>query len=219
MPDNKLLTGLDAGLAICKHFGLKANQVKSDYRIEADPCGLTSINLTISLTPDDLAGIARAAGAEEREGEQGPELVNLAPPSRVYTGDETRDILRRYAAGTKAETQALTIKVDASEAAETLRRYGVGFGRSEIAALTEDVRQLRKELNERMERYAQMHYGCAAAALRSVEAIQGEALAIEPDPRLDEIVSLLKRLVDQAEGSNAFHAVVRNTVSVVEPGQ
>lgn len=62
------------------------------------------------LTADDLAGIARAAGADD--GEQGPELVNLASPSRVYTDDETRDILRRYAAGTKAATQALTIEPD-----------------------------------------------------------------------------------------------------------
>lgn len=142
------ILGRDLGLAICKHFGIDTTKhtVDSDFEIKTEPGKPVTVKLTLMLTADDLAGIARAAGADD--GEQGPELVNFSTPSRVYTADETRDILRRYAAGTKAATQALTIKVDASEAAEILRRYGARVERSEIAALTEEVRQLRKELNK-----------------------------------------------------------------------
>lgn len=116
MSDTKLLTGRDLGKAICSHFGLSADRVQHDYRIKTELDGLASINLTISLTPDDLAGIARAAAGDEPQ----------------------------------AAAQELKLKVDVGEAAETLRRYGVGVGRSEIAALTEEVRQLRKELNARL---------------------------------------------------------------------
>lgn len=133
MSDAKLMTGRDLGQAICKHFGLNAGLVQSDYQIKTDLHEIASITLTISLTPEDLVGIARAAAGDEPQ----------------------------------ASTQELKLKVDISSLGDLI---------------------------ERMERYAQEHYGCAAAVLGSVEAIQGEAPPIEPDPRLDEIVTLLKRI-------------------------
>lgn len=162
MPDTKLMTGRDLGKAICAHFGLNANLVQSDYRIKTGPDEVASISLTISLTPDDLAGIARSAGSTVyRTGYTSADL-------RAFKGEQASDTLRRYGASAPAsQAQELKIKVDTS-------------GLDDLVG--------------RMERYAQMHYGCAAAALGSAEAIQGEALAIEPDPRLDEIVTLLKRI-------------------------
>lgn len=189
------ILGRDLGLAICKHFGIDITNhaVDSNFNLSTEPGKPATVTLTFMLTADDLAGIARAAGADG-----------------VQTFTASGDFCK--------PSQVATVTVDA-ETSETLRCYGVGFGRSEIAALTEDVRQLRKELNERMERYAQMHYGCAAAALGSVEAIQGEALAIDPDPRLDEIVSLLKQLVQAVERKDFLGRDMGLPVRIVAAGQ
>ncbi|WP_442592483.1 hypothetical protein ACSBPU_12840 [Parapusillimonas sp. JC17] len=141
MPDTKLMTGRDLGKAICAHFGLNINQVQSDYRIKTDLNGLASINLTISLTPDDLAGIARAAGADG-----------------VQTFTATGHFCK--------PSPVATVAVDA-ETSETLRCYG------------------------------------------------GSAKA---DSRLDEVVSLLKQLVDHAKRERAARYMTVAPVCIVEPG-
>lgn len=93
------------GEAICKHFGLNKDRVASDYEI-THAAGLMSLDLTVFLTADDLAGIARKAGANSlgydrlgrvafvdagKDGlvvtplrsEPGPELINLSAPSKL----------------------------------------------------------------------------------------------------------------------------------------
>ncbi|WP_442596329.1 hypothetical protein ACSBPU_05645 [Parapusillimonas sp. JC17] len=118
MTNTKLMTGRDLGQAICKHFGLDPRQVDRELRIKTGMDEVASINFTIMLSTDDLAGIAQCAG--DPGGEQGPELIPL--------GKSDSDILKRYGAGA-----------------------------------------------------------------------QSEQLSIDPDPRLDEIVSLLKQLVQAVE--------------------
>lgn len=186
MPDTKLMTGRDLGKAICSHFGLNINQVQSDYRIKTEPGELASVTLTIILTPDDLAGIARKAGATIHRG-------GYLPADLRLVGERGPEVIHTPLAGS-------TSRSDGDAAAQELK-------------LKVDTSSL-DDLVERMERYAQMHYGCAAAALRSVEAIQGEALAIEPDPRLDEIVTLLRRLVGIAEAEKAGRRMMFDAVSV-----
>lgn len=141
MPDTKLMTGRDLGKAICAHFGLNSNNVQSDYRIKADLDGLASVTLTISLTPDDLSGIARAAGADG-----------------VQTFTATGHFCK--------PSPVATVAVDA-ETSETLRCYG------------------------------------------------GSAKA---DSRLDEVVSLLKQLVDHAKRGRAARYMTVAPVCIVEPG-
>lgn len=141
MSDTKLMTGRDLGKAICSHFGLNISKVQSDYRIKTDLDGLASINLTVSLTPDDLAGIARAAGADG-----------------VQTFTATGHFCK--------PSPVATVAVDA-ETSETLRCYG------------------------------------------------GSAKA---DSRLDEVVSLLKQLVDHAKRERAARYMTAVPVCIVEPG-
>lgn len=129
MSDTKLLTGRDLGQAICKHFGLDVDAVQSDFRIKTDPNDVASINLTISLTADDLAGIARAAGSTQ------------------FSDAETLTL--------KAEAAAVRVEQRATVA----------------------------------------------------EMVPGEIGEMVPDPRVDEIVELLKRLVAHQENTAAVACV------------
>jgi hypothetical protein len=47
------------GKALCEHFGLDVDVVRSDMQIHAAIDSAVSVKLEIMLTPDDLAGIAR----------------------------------------------------------------------------------------------------------------------------------------------------------------
>lgn len=60
---SSMITGRDLGRAICKHFGIDTEKhvVSSDFEIKTVPGELVTVKLTLMLTADDLAGIARAA--------------------------------------------------------------------------------------------------------------------------------------------------------------
>lgn len=106
MPDTKLMTGRDLGKAICSHFGLNINQVQSDYRIKTEPGTLASINLTISLTADDLAGIARAAGADGVQTFTATgHFCKPSPVATVAVDAETSETLRCYGGSAKADSR------------------------------------------------------------------------------------------------------------------
>lgn len=66
MSKSNLIIGRDLGRAICKHFGIDTTKhvVGSDFEIETEPGTPVTVKLTLMLSADDLAGIARAAGAD-----------------------------------------------------------------------------------------------------------------------------------------------------------
>lgn len=68
MLGHKLLSDRVLGLAICKHFGIDTakHAVDSDFEINTEPGEPVTVKLTLMLTSDDLAGIARAAMHLER---------------------------------------------------------------------------------------------------------------------------------------------------------
>lgn len=51
-------TTLDFGRALCAHFGLPAKQVLADVAMNTSGNQMFSATVTITLTPDDLVGIA-----------------------------------------------------------------------------------------------------------------------------------------------------------------
>lgn len=57
--DNTKATGRQFGAAICRHFGLPPGQVDADIRVLTDRDDIFGVTLTIHLTADDLAGIAK----------------------------------------------------------------------------------------------------------------------------------------------------------------
>lgn len=184
MPNTKLMTGRDLGKAICAHLGLNANLVQSDYQIKTDPGELASVALTVLLTADDLAGIARVAGADDG------------------------------GASTFTIKAGLDVAAERARLGDILRCYGLGGERSEVSALAAEIRQLRKGIQERPHEIDENTKRSTLGA----EMIQGEALALEPDPRLDEVVSLLKQLVDHAKRERAARYMTVAPVCIVEPG-
>ena len=108
MSEPKPITGGDLGKAVCKHFNLDPSRVHSECQIDFRPQAMASIKLTIMLTADDLAGIAREAGASGyRQFECLGEFT--APPaiSRVRVSNKVADTLRRYDAGNCANDKRL----------------------------------------------------------------------------------------------------------------
>lgn len=79
------------GQAICDHLKLDAGRVASNYTLTHTEC-MTSVNLTVFLTAEDMASVMRKAGAKtghppERPAivsEPGPELINFHSPSKLY---------------------------------------------------------------------------------------------------------------------------------------
>lgn len=189
MPETKLMTGRDLGKAICSHFGLNINQVQSDYRIKTEPDGLASINLTISLTADDLAGIARAAGGDGfrvegakwavRISEEKPRSTNgidpgfMAPPH-----NSTRDIDPGFAAPP--------------------HNHGACIAPPEFYKGRPDATAaLSPEAKDTLRRYSD---------------------AWNADPRIDEIVGLLKTLVEHAGRQEAAHHKMAKSLICVSSG-
>ncbi len=83
MAATTLMAGRDLGLAICKHFGIDTAKhiVGSDFEIKTEPGAPVKVKLTLMLTADDLAGIARAA---KLDGDVSPDAPNPIPqPSPV----------------------------------------------------------------------------------------------------------------------------------------
>lgn len=167
MSKHKPLAGTDLGKAVCKHFGLNPNHVDVVSQIDFRPQAMASIKLTIMLTAEDLAGIARAAGADG-----------------VQTFTATGDFCK--------PNQAATVNLDAN-ASEMLRRYG--------------CRVQPLEPGPELIRFVQ-----------PLNLIKGEALAIEPDSRLDEIVSLLKQLVQAVERKDFLGRDMGLPVRIVAAG-
>lgn len=100
----------------------------------------------------------------------------LVPVGETLSGEQGPELVRFRQPGViygVGNPQALTLKVDADVAVAAIR------------AATENMAQ-------------QLRDGVATlldlAGNASAEMVKGEALALEPDPRLDEIVSLLKRI-------------------------
>jgi hypothetical protein len=99
------LLGRDLGAAICKHFGLDKAAVMSDFQIATKPGALASVTLTVALTADDLAGIARAAECSAQRSEPEHESNTFGRTSGViacqlqaeqdHRWDEIIDLLRR----------------------------------------------------------------------------------------------------------------------------
>ncbi len=54
------------GMAVCKHFGLTDKKVAADIKVNTKRDEVFSVTLDIFLTADDLAGIAKHMGAEQR---------------------------------------------------------------------------------------------------------------------------------------------------------
>lgn len=172
------------GQAICDHFGLSKDRVASDYEI-THAAGLMSLSLTVFLTAEDLAGIARKAGAKSMGlyphqlvffGDPGPELINVNTPSKLY--DDTLQELRALAKPKPASedaafdkgAQQLTIKIDASEAAAMPK-----------------------------EAVAELHQ---ALTLPSVPVELGQLDAISPDPWIGELLTEIKALRGSVEKFN-----------------
>lgn len=65
--NTNIMQGLDFGRALCAHFGLPPNQVDSGIAVHADDDEIFGVTVRISLTPNDLAGIAGKM-AEQRKG-------------------------------------------------------------------------------------------------------------------------------------------------------
>lgn len=89
MSKHKPLAGTDLGKAVCKHFGLNPNHVDVVSQIDFRPQAMASIKLTIMLTAEDLAGIARAAGGDSDE-------------AKFALDAKASEILRRYGIGGQA---------------------------------------------------------------------------------------------------------------------
>lgn len=91
MTKSNLIIGRDLGLAICKHFGIDTAKhvVGSDFEIKTEPGTPVTVKLTLMLTADDLAGIARAAGGDSDE-------------AKFALDAKASEILRRYGTGGQA---------------------------------------------------------------------------------------------------------------------
>lgn len=125
----------------------------------------------------------------------------LVPVGETLSGEQGPELVsfsqpsKVYGAG---NLQALTLKVDAGEAVAAIK-----------AATENMAQQLRGGVSALLD----------IAGNASAEMVKGEALALEPDPRLDEIVSLLKELVAHAksEREEARAAAAALVMDVARP--
>lgn len=71
---SSVITGRTLGRAICKHFGIDTAKhvVGSNFEIETGPGELVAVKLTLMLSADDLAGIARAVKLDVSSDEPNP---------------------------------------------------------------------------------------------------------------------------------------------------
>lgn len=75
---SSVITSRELGQAICKHFGIDTAKhvVGSDFEIKTVPGELVTVKLTLMLTADDLAGIARKADTSEKGAPSaGPDMI------------------------------------------------------------------------------------------------------------------------------------------------
>ena len=79
-----LMMGRDLGLAVCKHFGIDTAKrvVGSDFEIKTEPGELVTVKLTLMLSADDLAGIARAAKLDGGVSPDAPTPIPQPSPVR-----------------------------------------------------------------------------------------------------------------------------------------
>jgi len=59
-------SSLDFGRALCAHFGLEPGKVDSTMTMHTGPDEVFAVSIRISLTPDDLAGIAQHMAALQK---------------------------------------------------------------------------------------------------------------------------------------------------------
>lgn len=58
--------GREFGKALCAHFGIPSGQVARDFKVNSAVDEVFGVSLTINLTADDLAAIARIMGGEQK---------------------------------------------------------------------------------------------------------------------------------------------------------
>lgn len=83
MAATTLMVGRDLGRAICKHLGIDYTKhtVRPRFIFNVDAGEPVSVTLTVMLSADDFAGIARAA---KLDGDVSPDAPNPIPqPSPV----------------------------------------------------------------------------------------------------------------------------------------
>lgn len=112
MSKHKPLAGTDLGKAVCKHFGLNPNHVDVVSQIDFRPQAMASIKLTIMLTAEDLAGIARAAGADGVQTfTASGDFIKPSPVATISLDTKASETLRRYGTSTQANREAETLKL------------------------------------------------------------------------------------------------------------
>lgn len=108
MSKPKPILSNDLGRAICKHFGIDTEKhiVDSNFEIKTAPGGLATVKLTLMLSADDLAGIARAAGADGVQTFTATgHFCKPSPVATVAVDAETSETLRCYGGSAKADSR------------------------------------------------------------------------------------------------------------------
>lgn len=144
MPKHKPLAGTDLGKAVCKHFGLNPNHVDVVSQIDFRPQAMASIKLTIMLTAEDLAGIARAAGDDGVQTfTASGDFIKPSPVATISLDTKASETLRRYGAFPKADHEAETLKTlkDQQEELAKIRilLYEIAKNTKRSACVAEDA--------------------------------------------------------------------------------
>lgn len=140
------ILGRDLGLAICKHFGIDITNhaVDSNFNLSTEPGKPATVTLTFMLTAEDLAGIARAAGADAVQTfTASGDFIKPSPVATISLDTKASETLRRYGAFPKADHEAETLKTlkDQQEELAKIRilLYEIAKNTKRSACLAEDA--------------------------------------------------------------------------------